>query len=110
MNTTDIIEKPPWENFQVGQGVGEDVEIPPGDLTIIILIGEGENHCRRSTTIDCSNPQNLLGFVRALKGQCEEKNCNMCCSRPTKGIGTVIFESWDARNQTLTLRLCYYKK
>lgn len=107
MNTACTTQSVPWEHFVSGQTIGEDIEVPSGDITITLLIGDGPNPCTRSETRDQQAPFKLLEEIRRLKGQCNEKNCNMCCSRPTKGIGNVTFVSWHGNNQTLTLRLSY---
>lgn len=106
MNTTNSTA-PLWESWARGQQIEEGFEIPPGEITIVVLIGDGEAPCKRSQTIERTEHIKLHNEIRKLKSKCADKNCNMCCARPTRSIGRVVFESWDEKNRTLTVRLCY---
>lgn len=108
MNTT--CTPCPWTAMNPGQVIGEDVMIPPGDITIVIRIGDGESPCKRGEASDCAEPRNLHAVVSEIKKKCTDCAANTCCCHPIKGIGIVIFQSWDQNTQTLTVRLCYKDK
>ncbi len=108
MNTTNSTA-PLWESWTRGQQIAEGFEIPPGEITIVVLIGDGETPCKRSEMIDRSGHIRLHDEVRKIKSECAERKCNMCCPNPTRGVGRVVFESWYARDRQLTVRLFYNK-
>ncbi len=107
MNTINTF---PWETMHPGQVIGNDVFLPPGEITVAILIGEGSNPCPRSETSDADTPRILRDVVLKLKKQCGDCNRNHYCSRLIGDTGTIIFEDWDEDKQTLSLRLVYNRK
>ncbi len=109
MSSTCTIDSPPWTGMSPHQVIDESILIPPGDITISLIIGDSDNPCTRSETSDSSEPRRLLDVVRTMKGRCRGRNCNNYCTRPTRGVGEVTFVSWDLHNATLVLKLCYDK-
>ncbi len=104
MNATNNF---PWETMHPGQVIGNDVFVPPGDINIVILIGEGIGACPRSEASDSDTPRKLCDVVLKLKKKCRDCNRNHYCTRLILDVGTIIFQSWVESTRTLTLRLVY---
>ena len=100
----------PWETMHPGQVIGNDVLLPPGEITVAILIGEGIDACSRSEMSDADTPRILRDVVLKLKKKCGDCTRNHYCSRLINDTGTITFEAWDKGKQTLSLRLVYNRK
>lgn len=100
----------PWENMSPGQRISRDIIVPvtTKELLVCIEIGEDSNYCRRSLIIHESEPKSLLDIVTGIKKKCANQSCNLCCSRPTKGIGIVTLVTFTiGTDPSVTLRLSY---